>query len=157
MPEAVLEALELGVVSVWEDVVALVLVLVAVEGHRKANRTCHSYTSCQSHTAFQGCTSSHTDGTAYHTEHVHLLFQKGNQLGTRHQTLHTSLHRLHPCLQRGVEFHLLDKEAVHNDLLEQEPGLEVLVLVAEEVQVLALVKAQEWVPESAGMVVQVHH
>lgn len=141
--EVALEALELVVVLELEEMEVQALVLAAVEDHRMANHTCHPCTSFPSRSQDECCTSSHTGGRECHTEHVLHVFQPGNQLGTQHQTQHTSLHRLHPGHQHGAVFRLLGKEAVHNDHLEQGLELEVLESAGAVALVLAWATAQE--------------
>jgi hypothetical protein len=76
-----------------EEMAALELVLVAVEDPQMASHTSLPCTSVPCRIANQGCTSSHTGGTEYHTVlmlHVHL---RGNQLGTQHRKFYTSWRR----------------------------------------------------------------
>lgn len=89
----VLGALVLEVVSVLEESVAQVLVLVAEEDHQMANRTCPKCTSGPYHIANQRCTSSHTDGKAYCILQMLHVLQRENLWGTLHQIRHTQSHR----------------------------------------------------------------
>jgi len=133
----VLEALVLEVVSVLEESVAQVLVLVAEEDHQMANRTCPKCTSGPCHIANRKCISSRTDGKACCILQMLHVLQKENLWGTLHRIRHIQSHRSHLCPRPDEQFHPPGMVVVHNDLLELEQELVELELVVVEAPGLA--------------------